>query len=293
MNLVLNDRPARTVVTGSGGFLGRRLVATLRRRQQDVLALGRLTGFDLLRDELPLSSGDHVIHLAAATGVPDSWQDPVGFHLVNGHGTIRVLDACRRAGATLTYVGAYIYGVPKALPISESHPLDVNNPYAFSKWMGEQACGWYASTFGVGVTAIRLFNVYGAGQSDRFVIPRIVHQVLDPEVASVQLMDLAPRRDYLYADDAVEALLASRPTCEPSFRVFNVGSGVSSSLGDVLEAAFDAAGIRKPVDASGDVRPNEIPDVRADCTAIRASTGWTARIPLRDGIAQMIQELRA
>mgnify|MGYP001374337709 CR=1 FL=1 len=292
MNQALNGLPGRTVVTGAGGFLGRRLVATLRHRQQDVLAVGRSTGFDLLRDELPLAPGDHVIHLAAATGVPDSWKDPAGFHLVNGHGTVRVLDACRRAGATLTYVGAYIYGAPKTLPISESHPLDVNNPYAFSKWMGEQACGWYASTFNVGVTAIRLFNVYGAGQSDRFVVPRIVHQVLDPTVASVQLMDLTPRRDYLHADDAVEALLASRPSLGQSFRVFNVGSGVSSSLGDVLDAAFDAAGIRKPVESSGEVRPNEIPDVRADCTAIRTSTGWTARIPLRDGIAQMIRELR-
>jgi nucleoside-diphosphate-sugar epimerase len=284
-------RPRRCVVTGPGGFLGRRLVARLEREGMEVLGLGREAGFDLLRDDLPLRGGDHVFHLAAATGVPDSWQDPVHFHLLNAHASVRVLDQCRRYGASLSYVGAYIYGVPQVLPISEAHPLDPNNPYAFSKWMGEQACAWFAHAYEVPTSAIRLFNVYGAGQSDRFVVARIVDQVLNPRIDSIQVMDLTPRRDYLYLDDAVDALISSIPA--GGYRVLNVGSGVSSSISDVIEAAFEATGLRKPVSASGEVRTNEIPDVRADCGAIRTAFGWSPRFSLREGVAAMIRELKA
>lgn len=280
----------RFFVTGAGGFLGARLVRTLERRGNEVVAASRAAGFDLLRDELPIERGDHVFHLAGSTGVPASWDDPVGFHLVNAHGTVRVLDACRRARASLTYVGAYTYGFPKDLPISERHPLDPNNPYAFSKWMGEEACRWFSSTYSLPVTAIRLFNVYGAGQSDRFVVAKIVGQALDPAVDAIDLMDLRPRRDYLYVDDAIESLVASMPT--QGFQVFNVGSGVSNSLYEVVDAAFRAVGSSKPVRASGEVRPNEIPDVRADCGEIARVCGWRPRFSLVQGVDAMVKELR-
>jgi len=278
----------RALVTGSSGFLGRRLVAGLLARGVEVVELGRSNNFDLLDDELPVRAGDRVFHLAAETGVPDSWQDPARFHLVNTHGTVRVLDACRRAGAGLVFVGAYIYGVPVQLPISESHPLDPNNPYAFSKWMAEQSCEWFARQYSMDVTAIRLFNVYGAGQSDRFLVPRIVSQALDPAVLEIRLLDLEPKRDYLYVDDAVDALLVSASA--GGFRLYNVGSGTSHSVQDVVSAVFTALGTTKPVVASGDKRRNEIPDVRADCSRLHADTGWSPRFSLEQGVLAMVKE---
>ncbi|ALN93115.1 NAD-dependent epimerase/dehydratase family protein [Lysobacter gummosus] len=280
----------RVVVTGASGFLGRHLVGRLRAAGVEVATPSRGEGFDLLNDQLPLDGATHVFHLAAETGVPDSWQDPARFHLVNTHGTVRVLDQCRRAGCAMTYVGAYIYGVPQHLPIDETHPVNANNPYAYSKWMGEQACEWYADMYSMGVTAIRLFNTYGPGQSNRFLIPRIVEQVIDPTVERIELMDLAPRRDYLYVDDAVDALLAARGL--PGYRLYNVGSGVSHSISDVLESAMRQAGIRKEVVDLQQVRPNEIPDVRADCSRIGRECGWRPRFSLDEGIERMLEEVR-
>ncbi|GHA85636.1 NAD-dependent dehydratase [Lysobacter bugurensis] len=277
----------RVVVTGAGGFLGTRLVSALRAACIEVLPLSRSDGFDLLEDPLPLDGVDHVFHLAAETGVPDAWERPADFHRVNAHGTVRVLDQCRRAGATVTYVGAYIYGVPQYLPIDERHPVDANNPYAFSKWMGEQACEWFARCYGLPVTAIRLFNVYGPGQSDRFLIPRIVNQLLDRAVESIELMDLAPRRDYLYVDDAIAALLASRTTA--GYELFNVGSGRSYSVLDVIERAMTAAGVRKPVRDLGKARPNEIPDVVADHARLTAASGWRPCVSLEQGLGLMVR----
>lgn len=278
----------RVVVTGAGGFLGRSLVQRLRTLGIEVRTAGRGDGFDLLGDALPLDGVAQVFHLAAETGVPDAWDDPVRFHLVNTHGTVRVLDQCRRAGCSVSYVGAYIYGVPETLPIDENHRVHANNPYAFSKWMGEQACAWYADVYKMDITAIRLFNVYGAGQSDRFLIPKIVSQVLDRRVEVIELMDLQPRRDYLYVDDAVDALLASCP--REGFGLYNVGSGVSHSVAEVVETVMALSGIRKPVIDLQQHRPNEIPDVRADCSRIRQACGWRAAISLEAGIGRMLGE---
>lgn len=279
----------RVLVTGAGGFLGRRLVARLRSLGVQTLTVSRAEGFDLLSDALPLDGVSHVFHLAAETGVPDAWDDPVRFHLVNTHGTVRVLDQCRRAKCSLSYVGAYIYGVPQTLPIDENHPVHANNPYAYSKWMGEQACAWYADIYAMAITAIRLFNVYGPGQSDRFLIAKIVDQVLDPALDAIELMDLEPRRDYLYVDDAIDALLASRPRA--GFGLFNVGSGDSYSVAEVVEAVMAVSGVRKPVVDLRQRRPNEIPDVRADCSKIREACGWRPAVGLEQGIARMLAEV--
>lgn len=284
-------RATRVGVTGAGGFLGQALVARLRVLGAEPVELSRARGFSLLDEAVELGGLDYVFHLAAETGVLEAWADPVHFHLVNNHGTVRMLDACRRAGIGMTYVGAYIYGVPRTLPIDESHPVDPNNPYAFSKWMGEQSCEWFARVYGVPITAIRLFNVYGPGQSSRFLVSRILEQAMDPAAEQIELMDLNPRRDYLYVDDAVDALLVSRATSQ--FSLYNVGNGESYSVAEVASLALQAAGADKPVVASGDVRPNEVPDVRADCAKLRAATGWAPRYPLAAGLEEMVRRSRA
>lgn len=277
----------RVVVTGAGGFLGRRLIERLSEAGAMTIALSRASGFALLEQDLPLQDVDYVFHLAAETGVPSAWDDPVHFHLVNSHGTVRVLDQCRKAGVAMTYVGAYIYGEPQVLPISEQHPVQPNNPYAFSKWMGELSCRWYSSTYGLPVTAIRLFNVYGPGQSDRFLIASLIAQALDPKVQQIRLMDLSPRRDYLYVDDAIDALLSS--SAVEGFDLFNVGSGQSHSVSQVVQAVLMATGVDKPVVESGEIRQNEIPDVVADCSALHSRTGWSPRHTLQMGIRKMLR----
>jgi nucleoside-diphosphate-sugar epimerase len=281
----------RVAVTGAGGFLGARLVRALRDVGAVVDAYSRADGFVLLRDEMDLAGVEHVFHLAAETGVPASWEAPEKFHLANAHGTVRVLDQCRRAGCSLSYIGAYIYGTPSSLPISETHALEPNNPYAFSKWMGEQACAWYAQYYRVPVTAIRLFNVYGPGQSNQFIVPRIVEQALDPGSSEIVLMDLNPKRDYLYVDDALKAFMMSAfPT---DFHLYNVGSGESHSVQAVVDAVQMAAGTRKPVRAIGEERRNEIPDVRADCTRLTTETDWMPQHTLQEGITATVEGMKS
>jgi nucleoside-diphosphate-sugar epimerase len=277
---------AAILVTGAGGFVGRRLVERLRSLHYDVRAPSRANGFDLLRDQLDLAGVRHVFHLAARTGVPAAWQDPAGFHLVNAHGVARVLEQCHKAQCSLTYVSGYVYGVPQHLPIAETDPTDANNPYAFSKLMGEQACQFYASAFGVQANILRPFNIYGPGQDLRFVLPVIVAQAIDRSVPEVVVKDLAPRRDYIYIDDVVSAALAIAD--QPGGAVFNAGSGKSHSVAEIIAAVFRATGVSKPVRTSQETRHNEVMDVVADCRRLKA-LGWRPEVSLENGVRMVVE----
>jgi len=208
---------------------------------------------------------------------------------VNSHGTFRVLDQCRNHGCSVSYISGYVYGNAQRLPIDETAPVSANNPYAFSKLMGEEACRFYSSTFGVQTTILRLFNIYGPGQSSRFLIPHIVKQVIeDPDI---RVMDLEPRRDYVFISDTIDSILAS--VRASSGMAFNVGSGISYSVEDVIRIAMRQAGVEKPYHAAGQPRTNEIRDVIADTTLIRSACGWAPGVTFEDGIGRIIQSHRA
>jgi nucleoside-diphosphate-sugar epimerase len=276
-------------VTGGTGFIGRRMRNRLECIGIAVTSFSRSGGVDILNDNFRTDGIDHLFHLAGLTYVPDSWCRPIEFYRVNSFGTLRVLEACRRSGTPLTYVSAYIYGTPSRLPISEQAPAHPNNPYAFSKLEGEHACRFYVEFYGVKASIVRIFNVYGPGQDSRFVIPTIARQVLNPKVDAIAVADLAPRRDYVYVDDVVDALLVA-----PTFAAgatFNIGSGVSHSVGDIVEACCQCAGVSKPVRETGTRRENEILDVIADISSIESACGWRPKTTFSSGIRSVLESI--
>ena len=121
-------------------------------------------GFDVTRDELPLSGVRHVFHLAGRTGIATAWIDPVSFFATNALGTMRVLDQCRRCGCSMTFVSSFLYSGPFVAPAKETDPVEPQNPYALSKQVGEQVCAFYARQYGVNVVTLRLANLYGPGK---------------------------------------------------------------------------------------------------------------------------------
>jgi len=279
---------ARILVTGADGFIGRVLCEALRRKGATVIAWTRRQG-DVADSNAFGGLADivHVFHLAARTFVPDSWRDPSGFHRTNVTGTLNVLELCRRCEARLTFVSAYLYGVPDSLPISEEQVPRPNNPYALSKWMAEELCRFYSSNFGTGVTIVRPFNVYGVGQGQHFLIPEIVRQVRAGN--AVRVKDLAPRRDYVHIDDLVDALLKTL-SGRSTFDILNIGSGESMSVAEIISVVQQVAGTSLQAIQEGERRINEIPDVRADISRARNVLGWEPRVPFTEGIHRMLQE---
>ena len=280
---------ADILITGADGFVGRRLVSSLRASGERVRALTRADG-DLSRAQ---PSADHigcVYHLAARTFVPDSWRDPIPFAETNVVGTWNVLEFCRRSGARLVLVSSYVYGRPNVLPIAEDHPLQAFNPYSLTKILAERTAAFYRDSFGVTVTIVRPFNLYGPGQSDAFLIPTLIRQALEPALPCYEVADDRPRRDQLFVDDFVELLAACRT--RPA-GIYNAGSGVSTSIAEIVDSLNALTGQDKPLRARGEHRPDEVLDVVADIRRSEAELGWHPRTSLRDGLARTLEAARA
>ena len=277
------------LVTGAAGFIGMHLVAALRAAGRTVVTHGRADGN--LVERGPSAAGvTHVVHLAGKSYVPDSWNAPPAFYATNVLGTVNVLEYCRRTGAGVTFVSSYVYGIPKALPIDEGHPLQPLNPYSHSKILAEAVVGYYASQFGVRTTIVRPFNIYGPGQDDRFVVPTIVRQAIDPAVDRIMVRDLRPRRDFLHIADFVSLLVATVSRTEPG--IYNAGAGHSTSIAELLDAVASAAGSRKPAVSTGDLRPEEVLDVVADISRAARELGWSPRISFVEGIRSTVEWMR-
>ncbi len=276
----------RVVVTGATGFLGRHLARALEACGVEVLGLSRATGHDVLTAPLPLDGVDHVFHLAAATGIPAAWDDPPGVMLTNTQGTVRVLDQCRRAGCPMTFASTYVYGRPDRLPVAEDARVHPSNPYSLSKLLAEEACRAFTGMYGLRVNVLRIFNIYGPGQDARFLVPHILRQAMDPGADEVVVQDLAPRRDYVHVDDVVRGFLAA--TRLEGFHLFNLGSGISHSVAEVIALACAAAGRAKPARQTGAVRPADVPETVADISAIGAALGWRPRVTLEAGLRGMV-----
>ena len=277
---------ARLLVTGASGFIGVPLVRALE-ADHEIKALRRADGDIAVPETLArIGKVDHVFHLAGRSFVPDSWRDPTGFVNTNVAGTTAVLDFCKQAGASITFVSAYVYGQPDHLPIDETHPVRPNNPYAMSKYLAEQVCGFYASQFGVRVTIVRPFNIYGPRQADHFLIPTVVRQL--KQGGPIRVLDLAPRRDYLYVDDLVNLLVRTLSPAEAGATVVNAGSGSSISVGELVDTLQSVAGTSLEVLSENKPRHEELSDVRADVSKARDCFGWVPRTSLEDGLQRLL-----
>ncbi|MBX4961161.1 NAD-dependent epimerase/dehydratase family protein [Rhizobium binae] len=276
------------IVTGAGGFLGKRLAERLGRDGFDVLALDRTHG-DISEEGMwqELPAARTLFHLAGRTFVPDSWTQAPSFMAANVLGTQHALNWCKRHKAKLVFASAYVYGVPEQLPIQESDPVRPNNPYALSKHLAEQLCEFAATHEQIPVVVLRLFNIYGAGQRPDFLIPTLLNRIRAKQ--DIEVMDLSPRRDYVFVDDVLSAFTKAMDVPD-GYHCLNIGSGRSYSVQEIIDILQEAAGTALPVVSSCAVRRNEIPDVRADITRARAVLGWRPEWDLPAGIRELMKE---
>lgn len=276
---------ASFLVSGARGFIGRHLVAELSRLGCSMVAIGTADG-DVAEAATwqRLPPVETVVHLAARSYVPDSWNDPSDFMRVNLLGTCAALSYCRQHGARILFISSYLYGMPDRLPISERAPLIATNPYALSKKFAEEACRFYAEHYGVDVTVLRPFNIYGVGQPEHFLVPTILGQV--QRGGEIRVKDLDPRRDYIYVRDVVAAIALAAKAWR-GYRVFNIGTGTSHSVAELIATIQELWDVQLPVVSSEERRQGEIMDTIADICAARTELGWEPRYSLQDGLADM------
>jgi nucleoside-diphosphate-sugar epimerase len=279
----------RILVTGATGFIGKHLVQKLKDSGHVVYSLSKSLGYDVC-DNTVFSDFldkdiDIVFHLAGCTFVPNSWEDPYSYYYTNILGTQITLEFCRKTNTKMIFISAYVYGVPKYLPIDENHPVAPNNPYTHSKCLAEELCAFYAREMGVQTIVLRPFNLYGPGQDKHFLIPELINQI--NRNGEIVVKDDVPRRDYLHICDFVEACISAINTTD-RFIVFNIGYGASLSVKEIVELLIENSGKNIKWRSLNEKRKNEIPDTIADCTAIKKRLGWEPRLSFIDSICGLM-----
>jgi NAD dependent epimerase/dehydratase len=311
----------RYLVTGAAGFIGSHLVESLVRQGAQVRAFVHYSSrpghgnLDLLpgdvRGSIEVVAGDVtdascideavagcdvVLHLAAIISIPHSYRAAARCLAVNGEGTLRVLEACRRHGVRrLVHTStSEVYGSARAVPMSEAHPIAPQSPYAATKVAADALVMALHRSFGVPAVIVRPFNTYGPRQSPRAVLPSIVAQLVSG-ANEIQLGDLRPTRDFVHVDDTVAGFLAAARAEAAVGGVFNLATGRETSIGDAARLAMRVVGREAPIrQVAARARPetSEVVRLCGDATAARTTLGWTPTVALEEGLAAVADFVR-
>jgi len=279
----------KIIVTGSHGFIGKKLVQTLKTNGHDIHSVDLATGYDVAEwDSVKdLKDFDVLIHLAAITYVPQSFKTPREMFRVNINGTLNMLELCRINKAKMIFNSSYVYGKPQYLPIDEKHPISSHNPYCQSKIIGESLCESYNKDFKVPIMIFRLFNVYGEGQAPHFLIPHILQKLKQKQ--DIVLENPIPKRDYIHIKDILKVYQKAIDYKASNYEIFNIGTGISHSAKDVAEMMLKASPIKMELSFSGKERVNEVLDTVADIAKIRKLLKWEPKISLEQGLAELVK----
>jgi UDP-N-acetylglucosamine/UDP-N-acetyl-alpha-D-glucosaminouronate 4-epimerase len=298
------------LVTGGAGFIGSHVAARLAAlgygvRIVDDLSTGDESNLAELPGTVEFVRGDLrepdvcrqavegvtvVFHLAAIPSVARSLEDPWSSHDANVNATLRLLEACKKAGVRrIVYSSSSsVYGDTAALPkVETAEPLP-RSPYAASKLAGEQYVLAYARAGLVEGVALRYFNVFGPRQSPHSAYAAVIPAFMEAAVEGrrpVLFGDGTQTRDFTFVDNVVEAnvLAATRPRDVANGQVMNVGAGVRTSLLALLDAIGHITGRRLQPEFRPS-RPGDVHDSLASLDRAAQVLHYRPAVGLEDGL---------
>jgi GDP-L-fucose synthase len=300
----------RVVVTGGAGFVGSFVTESLVRAGAEPF-VPRSAQFDLrdtaaVRRLYEQSRPDHVLHLAARVGgIGANRKHPGTFFYDNLLMGVNILHEAQRSGVPRVLVAGTICAYPKYCPVPfreedlwNGYPEETNAPYGIAKKSLSVMSDAYRREFGFHSSVVYPVNLYGP--RDNFdletshVIPAMIRKFLrakeDGETDVVLWGDGSPTREFLYVEDCARALLLAAERYDSSDPV-NIGSGEEISIRDLASLISRAAGFSGTIvwDHS---RPNGQPRRRLEVSRARERFGFTAEVPLGEGIARTIEWYR-
>lgn len=278
----------KVIITGGSGFLGKHLSVLLNQHNIEYEDISLENGVDVTNWELikNFNKFSVLIQLASKIFVPESFINPRSYFYTNLMSTVNCLELCRINNAKMIYISSYVYGKPDYLPVDEKHTLKGHNPYSDSKIIAERLCQSYFDNFGLKIVILRPFNIYGPGQSGNLLIPSICSQLKNSEIL---LKDPAPKRDYIYVADVVDAILKSINKDFDKMEYINLGTSLSYSVREVVEKMIHFAGTSVKVKFLSTTRTNEVSDVRADIHKARKLLDWNPKIGIDEGLKLVVE----
>jgi UDP-glucose 4-epimerase len=234
-----------------------------------------------------LSGVDCVIHLISSTVPESSNQDPIFDVQSNLVGALRLLQACvQRSVKRVVYVssGGTVYGIPRQLPIPESHSNEPLSSYGIVKLAIEKYLALYARLFGIEYRILRPSNPYGERQDplgSQGIISVYLWQILHGHPVVVY-GDGSIVRDYLYIGDLSRAVCLALEH-RGAFDTFNVGSGKGLSISELIDQIHVTLGCLIRVERRAP-RPFDVPEVVLDISHSRAELNWQPQVSIDDGL---------
>lgn len=302
---------SRVLVTGGAGFVGVPLVVELRRRGREVAVLDDFSGAGRERIE-PLAGGGGgalldadlrdrdavaaavaqsrpaaIVHLAARHYIPWCEANPAETQAVNVEGTANLLDAAGAAGVERILIASTgdVY-VPADRPHAESDSVAARSIYSASKLAAEELLAAHLSRHPeTGGRAVRLFNLYGPGETTPHVLPAILEQLHAGDV--LRLGNTEARRDWIYVEDAARAIagLLDTPGGEP----VNLAGGRPASVDGLIAAIAAITGRELRVERDPErMRPSDRPVLAADLTRLRELLPDFVPTPLEEGLRRTL-----
>lgn len=311
----------KVLITGAAGFIGSSLTDYLIARGDSVAGLDEFNDYydpaikrrniaaalssghftlheaDIcdegrVRDVFAKEKPDVVVHLAARAGVRPSLQDPNLYHRVNVIGSQHILDACRefKPSHLVFASSSSVYGGCTETPFTET--LDVSrpiSPYAATKRMNELMAHVYSHVYGLKVTMLRFFTVYGPRQRPDMAIHKFIRLISEGKPVPM-FGDGSTRRDYTYVDDIVDGLARTIDTPFP-YEIINLGENHTTSLRELIDLIAKHMG--KP--ARIEQQPLQAGDVSvtyANIDKARTLLGYNPTFTMDEGIRRSVKWFR-
>lgn len=304
--------PAKILVTGGAGFIGWRCCETLAKQGNEIAIIDNLSvgmpmpktvGYRTLeadiRDSEKISKfvadfkPETIIHLAAVHHIPTCERKRPYALDVNVVGTENLLEAAEKNNVetfTLASSGA-VYAWEETALNEHTTALWPCDNYAISKSINEQQLKFWSDRTEGKAKACRIFNTIGHDDPNAHLIPDILNQLHSADGrAVIKLGNIAPRRDYIHANDTAEGVASVATSgLDDNYEIFNIASGVEISVEDLVRSIGKAMNVEIDIEVD-ETRLRRVDRMSqlADVSKIKNKLGWTAKISLSDALDDIV-----
>jgi len=310
----------KVLITGAAGFIGSHLSEQLladglivvgldnfddfynpQIKRQNIKGCLKNKNFQLveadIRDSAAMdktvgSGVEIIVHLAARAGVRPSIEKPLLYADVNINGTMVLLEAAKKHKVNKFIFGSSssVYGNNKKVPFSEDDNVDFPiSPYAATKKAGELICHTYHHLYGISITPLRFFTVYGPRQRPDLAIHKFA-QLIEQGKPIPVYGDGSMMRDFTYIDDIIDGTVAAMNKCT-GFSIYNLGESRPITVNDLIAEIEKALG-KKAVKEYLPPQPGDVERTFADVTKAVNELGYKPNTTIQTGLAKFVEWLR-
>ncbi|MFC1497309.1 GDP-mannose 4,6-dehydratase [Verrucomicrobiota bacterium] len=310
------------LITGGAGFIGSHLSERLLKRGDKIVVLDNMNDYydprtkeknleramksplmtfikgdilelDLLERIFNENAFDVIVHLAARAGVRPSLEQPILYEEVNCRGTLNLLEVTRKHNVKrfVFASSSSVYGNVKETPFREDaridHPI---SPYAATKASGELYCRNYHDLFGLSITALRFFTVYGARQRPDMAIHKFTNLIEQGKTIPF-FGDGNTARDYTYYTDIIDGVVSAIDR-DLGFEIINLGESQTTTLSQLVSTIEEALGKKASLERLPS-QPGDVTITCADVTKAKQLLDYNPSTTVKEGVKQFVEWYKA